>query len=165
MFFFMNRIHQNLINSPSPGQQDDHIHPKCRIRQQSGCPVQHGTGLTDSVPVFVWRCGGSLLVHQTSEAEVPGSHPASLTIILMRCRIIANNVEKSQGREGNLPLGQKKRTKKRKYSPVWQSSKLESMTSSLSDPDTYFIRCQWVGFWIRIWSTDPDLGTYFKTLK
>ena len=58
-----------------------------------------------------WRCGGSLLVHQTSEAEVPGSHPASLTIILMRCRIIANNVEKSQGREGNLPQEQKKNKK------------------------------------------------------
>ena len=118
----MNRIHQNLINSPSPGQQDDHIHPKCQIRQQSGCPVQHGKGLTDSVPVFVWRCGGSLLVHQTSEAEVPGSHPdhcerCPLTMILMRCRIIANNVENSQGSEGNLPLRQKKilKTKTNRY--------------------------------------------------
>ena len=58
------------------------------------------------------RCGGSLLVHQTSEAEVPGSNPASPTMILMRCRIIVNNVQKSQGREGNLPLGQKKIIKK-----------------------------------------------------
>ena len=39
------------------------------------------------------RCGGSLLVHQTSEAEVPGSNLASLTKILMRCRILVNNVE------------------------------------------------------------------------
>ena len=34
------------------------------------------------------RCGGSLVAHQTSEAEVPGSYPASLTMILMLCRII-----------------------------------------------------------------------------
>ena len=34
------------------------------------------------------RCGGSLVAHQTSGAEVPGSNPASTTIILMRCRII-----------------------------------------------------------------------------
>ena len=53
-----------------------------------------------------------MLVHQTSEAEVPGSNPASPTMILMRCRIIVNNVQKSQGREGNLPLGQKKIIKK-----------------------------------------------------
>ena len=43
------------------------------------------------------------LAHQTSEAEVPGSNPSSPTTILMRCRIIVNNVEKSQGREGHLP--------------------------------------------------------------
>ena len=54
-----------------------------------------------------------MLAHQTSEAEVPGSKPASPTMILMRCRIIVNNVEKkSQGREGNLTLGQKKDLKK-----------------------------------------------------
>ena len=51
-------------------------------------------------------------MHQTSEAEVPGSNPASPTMILMRCRIIVNNVQKSQGRERNLPLGQKKDIKK-----------------------------------------------------
>ena len=39
------------------------------------------------------RCGGSLVAHQTSEAEVLGSNPASPTMILMRCRIIVNNVE------------------------------------------------------------------------
>ena len=52
------------------------------------------------------RCGGSLLAHQTSEAEVPGSNPASPTMIFV------NNVEKSLGREENLPVGQKKYTKK-----------------------------------------------------
>ena len=36
--------------------------------------------------------------------------PASPTMILMRCRIIMNNVQKSQAREGNLPLGQKTKT-------------------------------------------------------
>ena len=35
-----------------------------------------------------WRCGGSLVAHQTSRAEVPGSNPASSTMILGRCRII-----------------------------------------------------------------------------
>ena len=35
-----------------------------------------------------WRCAGSLVAHQTSGAEVPGSNPASPTMILMRCRII-----------------------------------------------------------------------------
>ena len=34
-----------------------------------------------------WRYGGSLVVQQTSVAEVPGSNPASPTMILMRCRI------------------------------------------------------------------------------
>ena len=40
--------------------------------------------------VKLWRCGGggSLVVHQTSGAEVPGLNPASPTMILMRCRII-----------------------------------------------------------------------------
>ena len=36
----------------------------------------------------IGRCGGSLLAHQTSEAEVLGSNPESPTMILMRCRII-----------------------------------------------------------------------------
>ena len=53
------------------------------------------------------RCDGSLMAHQTSGAEVPGSNPASLTMILMRCRIIVSNCRQSQGREGNLPLRQK----------------------------------------------------------
>ena len=35
-----------------------------------------------------WRCGGSLVAHQTSEAEVPGWNPTPSTLILMRCRII-----------------------------------------------------------------------------
>ena len=38
--------------------------------------------------VFHRRCGGSLEAHQTSGAEVPGSYPASPTMILMHCRII-----------------------------------------------------------------------------
>ena len=63
-------------------------------------------------------CGGSLLALQTSQAEVPGSNPASPTMILMRCRIIVNNVEKSQGRQGNLPLRQKKDLKKYKKWPA-----------------------------------------------
>ena len=51
-----------------------------------------------------------MLACQTSEAEVPGSkNPASPTMTQMRCRIIVNNVDKkSQAREGNLPLRQKK---------------------------------------------------------
>ena len=35
-----------------------------------------------------WSCGGSLLAHQSSGAEVLGSNPASPTMIMMRCRII-----------------------------------------------------------------------------
>ena len=58
------------------------------------------------------RCGGSLEAHQTSGAEVPGSNPASTTMILMRCRIIVKYSRKSRGREGNLPLRQKKYLKK-----------------------------------------------------
>ena len=42
--------------------------------------------------IVLGRCGGSLLAHQTSEAEVSGSNSASPTIILMRGRIIVNNV-------------------------------------------------------------------------
>ena len=42
-----------------------------------------------------------MAVHQTSGAEVPGSNPASPTGSL------CNNVKKTQGREGNLPLRQK----------------------------------------------------------
>ena len=49
-----------------------------------------------TVYIVHWRCGGSLIAHQTSVAEVPGSKPASPTMILMRGRIIVNNVEKSQ---------------------------------------------------------------------
>ena len=43
--------------------------------------------LVDVVAHFC-RCGGSLVARQTSGAEVPGSNPASTTMILMRCRII-----------------------------------------------------------------------------
>ena len=34
------------------------------------------------------NCGGSLVAHQTSEAVVPGSNPASSTMILGHCRFI-----------------------------------------------------------------------------
>ena len=30
---------------------------------------------------IIWRCGGSLVVLQNTEALVPGSNPASLTVI------------------------------------------------------------------------------------
>ena len=43
-----------------------------------------------------WRCGGSLVALQTTEAEIPGSNPATIT------------VENSEGREGNLPEAKKK---------------------------------------------------------
>ena len=43
-------------------------------------------GLVDVVAQS--RCGGSLVVRQTSGAEVLGSNPASTAMILMRCRII-----------------------------------------------------------------------------
>ena len=73
--------------------------------------------------------GGSLVVHQTSGAEVPGSNPASTTMILMRCRIIVKKSRKSQGREGNLPQRQKEIYKKnsprfplsRKNTQQWKS--------------------------------------------
>ena len=39
------------------------------------------------------KFGGSLEAHQNSGVEVPGSNPASPTMILMRCRITAKNVE------------------------------------------------------------------------
>ena len=35
--------------------------------------------------VMMMRCDGSLVAHQTSGAEVPGSNPAFSTMILMRC--------------------------------------------------------------------------------
>ena len=41
----------------------------------------------------MWKCGGSIVAHQTSGAEVPGSNTASSTMILMRCRIIVHNIE------------------------------------------------------------------------
>ena len=37
---------------------------------------------------FLKRCGGSLVAHQTSWAEVPASNPSPPTMIVMRCRII-----------------------------------------------------------------------------
>ena len=58
-------------------------------------------------PIGHLACGGWLVAHQTSGAEVPGSNPASPTMILMRCRIIVIKYRKSQGRKGNLPLRQK----------------------------------------------------------
>ena len=36
----------------------------------------------------MWRSGGSLVMHQTSGAEVTGSNPAPPTMNLMHCRII-----------------------------------------------------------------------------
>ena len=37
---------------------------------------------------LIGRCGGSLVARQTSGAEVLGANPASISMILMRCRII-----------------------------------------------------------------------------
>ena len=50
------------------------------------------------------RCGGSLAALQTTEAVVPVSNPASVTV----CTV------KSRDREGNLPLRQKKEKRKGK---------------------------------------------------
>ena len=58
-----------------------------------------------------------LVVHQTSGTEVPGSNPASATMILGRCRITVYYC-KSQGRGGNLHLGPKKYTKKNYFSSM-----------------------------------------------
>ena len=49
-----------------------------------------------------------MVAHQTIGAVVLGSNPASGTMILMCSRIIVKSRRKSQGREGNLPLRQKK---------------------------------------------------------
>ena len=49
---------------------------------------------------------------QTAEAAVPGSNPASPTMILMRCRIIVIYCKIS--RDGDLPLRQKKRKERQK---------------------------------------------------
>ena len=51
-----------------------------------------------------WPIGST----QTSEAEVPGSNPASHTMILMRRRIFVRKCCKFQCREGDLPISQKK---------------------------------------------------------
>ena len=59
---------------------------------------------------LVWRCGGSLAAHQTSGAEVPGSNPASPTMILMRCRI--RIIVIMQKISGQIALRQKKIIKK-----------------------------------------------------
>ena len=56
-------------------------------------------------------CGGSL-------AEVPGSNPASPTMILIRCRIIVyNNVEKLRVERETYPCGKKRSLKK-----TWEES-------------------------------------------
>ena len=52
--------------------------------------------------VALWRCGGSLVVRQTSEAEVPGSNPAS-PIMIGAAGSMCHTV-KSQGRGENLHL-------------------------------------------------------------
>ena len=58
--------------------------------------------------MWQWRCGGSLVALQTTEAAVPGSNPASLTVekTLRTGRVTVYSV-KSQGGEGDLPLRQK----------------------------------------------------------
>ena len=58
------------------------------------------------------KFGGSLEAHQNSGVEVPGSNPASPTMILMRCRITTKKCRKSQSKEGNLPLRKKRKKKK-----------------------------------------------------
>ena len=66
------------------------------------------------------RCGGSLIAHQTSGAEVPGSNPASTHLVPQWSWCGAGSLckKKSQGREGDLPLRQKKDIRKQssKYS-------------------------------------------------
>ena len=57
-----------------------------------------------------------MVAHQTSGAEVRGSNPTSPIKILMCCRIIVLSCGKTQGREEDLPLRQKKIKKnKKKY--------------------------------------------------
>ena len=52
---------------------------------------------------------------QTSEAVVPGSNPASLTVAkTLRTGRVTVYTVKSRGREGNLPLRLKKKGKKYK---------------------------------------------------
>ena len=50
-----------------------------------------------------------LILYTTSEAKVPGSNPASPTMILMRCRIIVNNVENLRVESETSPRGKKKK--------------------------------------------------------
>ena len=52
------------------------------------------------------RCGGSLVVRQSSQAEVPGSNPASPTMIGAAGSMC--HTVKSQGRGENLHLRPKK---------------------------------------------------------
>ena len=61
-----------------------------------------------------WGCGGSLVALQTSEAVVPGSNPASLTVENSEDRQshCVQYTVKSRGREEDLPLGPIKDIKK-----------------------------------------------------
>ena len=54
---------------------------------------------------LIWRCGASLVASQTSEADVPGSNPAS-PISWGAAGSLCYTVKK-QGRDGNLHLKQK----------------------------------------------------------
>ena len=60
------------------------------------------------------RCGGSLVALQTTEAVVPGSNPASLTVKNSEDRqgVYSVFTVKSLGRKGNLPLRKKNKAKK-----------------------------------------------------
>ena len=57
------------------------------------------------------KFGGSLEAHQNSGVEVPGSNPASPTMILMRCRITAKNVENLRVERETYRWGKKERRK------------------------------------------------------
>ena len=52
-------------------------------RYQSG-RAMHAENICKYILIGDWRCGGSLVAHQTSGAEVLDSNPTSPTTILMR---------------------------------------------------------------------------------
>ena len=63
--------------------------------------------------IFKWKCGGSLVALQTTEAVVPGSNPSSLTVENSEDRQSHCVYCKISGWRGRPPPGAQKREKKK----------------------------------------------------
>ena len=80
------------------------------------------------------RCGGSLLAHQASGAEVTGSNPASPIMILMRCRFIVYPVENLRVERETYTAEANKTTTKKQNNFVIIFQRLKDKSLYSQDP-------------------------------